>query len=71
MGKIMKHAILLSAVPVDAAMKRYCRPGSFVVACDAGYREFRLPGCADLIVGILIQRSLIPTAIPLCCHTSR
>ena len=31
MGKIMKHAILLSAVPVDAAMKRYCRPGSFVV----------------------------------------
>ena len=35
----MKHAILLSAVPVDAAMKRYCRPGSFVVACDAGYRN--------------------------------
>lgn len=39
MGKVMKHALLLSAVPVDPAMKRYCRPGSFVVACDAGYRN--------------------------------
>ena len=48
----MKHAILLSAVPVDAAMKRYCRPGSFVVACDAGYRNAdRLGVHPDLIVG--------------------
>ena len=48
----MKHAILLSAVPVDAAMKRYCRPGSFVVACDAGYRNSDCLGVhLDLIVG--------------------
>ena len=48
----MKHAILLSAVPVDAAMKRYCRPGSFVVACDAGYRNSDCLGVhPDLIVG--------------------
>ena len=48
----MKHAILLSAVPVDAAMKRYCRPSSFVVACDAGYRNAdRLGVHPDLIVG--------------------
>ena len=48
----MKHAILLSAVPVDAAMKRYCRPGSFVVACDAGYRNSDCLGVRpDLIVG--------------------
>ena len=48
----MKHAILLSAVPVDAAMKRYCRPGSFVVACDAGYRNSDCLGVRpNLIVG--------------------
>ena len=48
----MKHAILLSAVPVDAAMKRYCRSGSFVVACDAGYRNSDCLGVhLDLIVG--------------------
>ena len=48
----MKHAILLSAVPVDAAMKRYCRPGNFVVACDAGYRNSDCLGVhPDLIVG--------------------
>ena len=48
----MKHAILLSAVPVDAAMKRYCRPGSFVVACDVGYRNSDCLGVhPDLIVG--------------------
>lgn len=48
----MKHALLLSAVPVDTAMKCYCRPGSFVVACDAGYRNAERLGLhPDLIVG--------------------
>lgn len=48
----MKHALLLSAVPVDPAMKRYCRPGSLVVACDAGYRNAERLGIhPDLIVG--------------------
>lgn len=48
----MKHALLLSAVPVDPGMKRYCRPGSFVVACDAGYRNAERLGIhPDLIVG--------------------
>lgn len=47
-----KHALLLSAVPVEPAMKAYCRPGSFVVACDAGYRNAERLGLhPDLIVG--------------------
>lgn len=47
-----KHALLLSAVPVEPAMRAYCRPGSFVVACDAGYRNAERLGLhPDLIVG--------------------
>lgn len=47
-----KHALLLSAVPVSAAMCRYAQPGDFVVACDAGYRNAeRLDLRPDLIVG--------------------
>ena len=47
-----KHAILLSAVPVEPTMKAYCHAGSFVVACDAGYRNAqRLGVYPDLIVG--------------------
>ena len=47
-----KHALLLSAVPVEPAMKTYCRPGSFVVACDAGYRNAERLGLhPNLIVG--------------------
>lgn len=47
-----KHALLLSAVPVSAAMCRYAQPEDFVVACDAGYRNAeRLDLRLDLIVG--------------------
>lgn len=47
-----KCAVILSAVPVSTAMRRYVQPGDFVVACDAGYRNAeRLDLCADLIVG--------------------
>lgn len=47
-----RHALLLSAVPVEPAMKAYCRPDSFVVACDAGYRNAERLGLhPDLIVG--------------------
>ena len=47
-----KHALLLSAVPVEPAMKAYCRSGSFVVACDAGYRNAERLGLhPNLIVG--------------------
>lgn len=47
-----KHALLLSAVPVSAAMCRYAQPEDFVVACDAGYRNAeRLDLRPDLIVG--------------------
>lgn len=47
-----KHALLLSAVPVSAAMCCYAQPEDFVVACDAGYRNAeRLDLRLDLIVG--------------------
>ena len=47
-----KHALLLSPVPVSAAMCRYAQPEDFVVACDAGYRNAeRLDLRLDLIVG--------------------
>lgn len=47
-----KRAVILSAVPVTTAMGRYVKPGDFVVACDAGYRNAeRLDLRADLIVG--------------------
>lgn len=47
-----KRAVILSAVPVTTAMARYVRPGDFVVACDAGYRNAeRLDLRPDLIVG--------------------
>lgn len=36
-----KRAIILSAVPVSTAVGRYVRPGDFIVACDAGYRNAR------------------------------
>lgn len=47
-----QHAVLLSAVPVTAELRRYIHPGDFVVACDAGYRNAdRLGVQPDLIVG--------------------
>lgn len=47
-----KRAIILSAVPVSTAVGRYVRPGDFIVACDAGYRNAeRLALRPDLIVG--------------------
>ena len=47
-----KRAVILSAVPVAAALGRYVQPGDFIVACDAGYRNAaRLGLQPDLIVG--------------------
>lgn len=47
-----KRAVILSAVPVTTAMRRYVQPGDFIVACDAGYRNAeRLDLRPDLIVG--------------------
>ena len=48
----VKRAVVLSAVPVSAAMARYLRPGDTVVACDAGYRNAeRLGVHPDLLIG--------------------
>lgn len=45
-------AVILSAVPVSAAMGRYLHPGDTIVACDAGYRNAeRLGVTPDLIIG--------------------
>ena len=47
-----KRAVILSAVPVAAALGHYVQPGDFIVACDAGYRNAaRLGLQPDLIVG--------------------
>ena len=47
-----KRAVILSAVPVAAALGRYVQRGDFIVACDAGYRNAaRLGLQPDLIVG--------------------
>ena len=47
-----RRAVILSAVPVAAALGRYVQPGDFIVACDAGYRNAaRLGLQPDLIVG--------------------
>ena len=47
-----KRAVILSAVPVAAALDHYVQPGDFIVACDAGYRNAaRLGLQPDLIVG--------------------
>ena len=48
----VKRAVVLSAVPVSAAMARYLHPGDTVVACDAGYRNAeRLGVHPDLLIG--------------------
>lgn len=47
-----KRCLILSACPVEAGMKAYCRPGDFVIACDAGYRNLEALGLkADLLLG--------------------
>ena len=46
------RAAVLSAVPVDPALRRYLAPGDFIVACDAGYRNAQRLGVSiDLLVG--------------------
>lgn len=48
----LQHAVILSAVPTGPEMARYLRPGDFVVACDAGYRNAAALGVVpDLIIG--------------------
>lgn len=45
-------AAVLSAVPVSAALSRYITPGTFVIACDAGYRNAAALGVQpDLLLG--------------------
>lgn len=47
-----KRAVVFSAVPVETEMAGYLRPGDFIVACDAGYRNAAKLGVRpDLIVG--------------------
>lgn len=46
------RAAVLSAVPVTADMRRYLTPDTFVIACDAGYRNAdRLGVQPDLLLG--------------------
>lgn len=46
------RAAVLSAVPVTAEMRRYLVPGTFVIACDAGYRNAAVLGVQpDLLLG--------------------
>lgn len=46
------RAAVLSAVPVTADMRRYLTPDTFVIACDAGYRNAdRLEIRPDLLLG--------------------
>lgn len=48
----MEHCVILSACPVGRAMRQYLRPDSFVIACDAGYRNARALGVRpNLVVG--------------------
>ncbi len=52
MSKSKERCLILSACPVSGEMRRYCRPGDWVIACDAGYRNLEALGlCADLLVG--------------------
>jgi len=52
MSKSKERCLILSACPVSGAMRRYCRPGDWVIACDAGYRNLAPLGLsADLLVG--------------------
>lgn len=47
-----RRAVILSAVPLAAEMARYLRPGDYVIACDAGYRNAaRLGVEPDFIIG--------------------
>lgn len=46
------RAAVLSAVPVTADMRRYLTPDTFVIACDAGYRNADHLGIRpDLLLG--------------------
>ena len=52
MSKTKERCLILSACPVSGEMRRYCRPGDWVIACDAGYRNLAPLGLrADLLVG--------------------
>ncbi len=52
MNTAPKRAVILAAVPVPPALRRYLRPGDFVVACDAGCRNAAALGITpDLIIG--------------------
>lgn len=47
-----RRAVILSAVPVSTAMRRYLHPGDRIMACDAGYHNAeRLGVRPDWIVG--------------------
>ena len=48
----ISHAVIFCAVPVCPAMAEYLRPGDYIVACDAGYRNAAaLNAVPDLVVG--------------------
>ena len=41
------HAVVLSAVPVPAELRRYLQGDDYIVACDAGYRNAQRLGVLD------------------------
>ena len=48
----MQDWVIVSACPVGEGMRRYITPGSFVAACDAGWRNLEKLGVRpDLVVG--------------------
>lgn len=48
----MLRCVIISACPVPPELAKALRPGDFIIACDAGYRNCALLGCKpDIIVG--------------------
>ena len=48
----MSRCVILSACPVSPALAEALRPGDFIIACDAGYRNCEPLGCRpNVIVG--------------------
>ena len=42
------HAVVLSAVPVPAELRRYLQGDDYIVACDAGYRNAQRLGVVPI-----------------------
>lgn len=63
-----KRAVILAAVPVEPTLRRYIRPGDFVLACDAGLRNAaRLGVGCDLLIADFdsLPEAELPAGVPL------